>query len=820
MMSINEQSIARRFLSYQHTAKMRHNRMIQSTVSIQTYWRRYHAMQNYSNDLAALTNELAAITIGSYWRRYNAMKIYRNILAERLAECLAATTIESAWRRYQARSAFKEHLAAVTIASAWRRYQARAEYVEMIAVHRAVVKIQSGLRRYRAQSEYIGMLQVREAAVKIQSAWRRFWDFSHYIILLYEIVKVQSRVRSKIAVENYNLQLGCCILLQSVLRGYLAKKHYSRLHQAWTSSLSAEDRQIIANNKIQRWRRTVIENDKKFSIIFSPMFAQEMKERVAARKIQRFWKPFDTCRREKKAALVIERFFLLIKAEIELEIVRREKRRSTKNKSRRDKRRSTEDHSLDLVGSSYSQDTYSLSPVKKRFGSNFNNSADERQVQLKAIQAQHNDDRRLVTHRASSPSMNLVMRHENDKDAETVSPSGTFQVNEDASIVSGLTFLTSTSPRHLKQQGKIHHIKLEEQVQTMRPRVSHSGTSHSRAESMQTESAADKYMKMYGIKPGASRSTGRGHFFSDDVESVTSSVRPNTPTRTGTFSQKAMKSVNNRQQPGATRTLTLDTLPSPAETSNVRRLSRRFSGSHAGSSSSSAFHHTIQDTWPTNRDVNDHSEYYNHHDGYAKVTPLRLHAIGGRPTTQYPYNGGPAMSQTSMQYSSSGVSDYVPSEGSWSMGSVRSNSLRQLYQPGYSNQMLDVQRSRSVLSGVQHSMKMSHDQRPRSTGKIRSSSEQVDERRMSRQEEVEKQSRNEKYSTRRGSSSRSSSIVSPSNVPSEKSSSVIMESHRSSSKSTSRGRTSQSEKHVEKTTPSSSSSNRRRTYDRNSYGVI
>ena len=53
------------------------------------------------------------------------------------------------------------------------------------------------------------------------------------------------------------------------------------------------------------------------------------------------------CRKEKKAALVIERFFLMIKAEIELEILRCKKMKQAKRQRRHRKKREPDDKLLE-----------------------------------------------------------------------------------------------------------------------------------------------------------------------------------------------------------------------------------------------------------------------------------------------------------------------------------------------------------------------------------------------------------------------------------------------------------------------------------------
>ena len=57
--------------------------------------------------------------------------------------------------------------------------------------------------------------------------------------------------------------------------------------------------------------------------------AQSMRERLSSRHIQFWWRVVLVYRKEKKAALVIERFFVMIKMEIEREIIRRERHKQS-----------------------------------------------------------------------------------------------------------------------------------------------------------------------------------------------------------------------------------------------------------------------------------------------------------------------------------------------------------------------------------------------------------------------------------------------------------------------------------------------------------
>lgn len=147
-------------------------------------------------------------------------------------------------------------------------------------------------------------MKIHRAATKLQTLWRGFWQYTHYIIVQYEIVRVQALVRGNLARNYFGMRLGCAIIIQATGRQFLARKRVRSIR--------------TANVLIQgaSWA---------------------MRESKACRKIQSLWRKLRRSRIEKAAGLVIERFFLMVKEEVDREIRRREKKRTSKSK--REKRR-------------------------------------------------------------------------------------------------------------------------------------------------------------------------------------------------------------------------------------------------------------------------------------------------------------------------------------------------------------------------------------------------------------------------------------------------------------------------------------------------
>ena len=266
------------------------------------------------------------------------------------------------------------------------------------------------------------------AATTIQRVWRGFWGFSHYIIMQYEITRLQALVRGKLARQSYSLSLGCAIIIQATVRQYLAKKR--------------ADSKLVS--------RALVKSR-----------VEEMRERNASKRIQFWWRIVLDWMKEKKAALTIERFFIHVREEVDREILRREKKKSSKKEKRRRKRReSSEEHLLERAW---------LNTVDEERVDGFSGfqKSPRSQSASRTRDATTPRDRKsvesgAVRHRASSPPMGLVMRHEDmDKPIQRTDsaashrmrpPTDTVRLapSEDASEVSNLTspsiFLRPSAP--------------------------------------------------------------------------------------------------------------------------------------------------------------------------------------------------------------------------------------------------------------------------------------------------------------------------------------------------------------------------------------
>lgn len=351
------QSIARRWAARRRVNLIRHSVYTSAVTRFQATWRCFKAYITFKKFVAARRIQTA-------WRRYEARTNHHRFLSAR--------DIQASWRCHTARVQHRRYIAARKIQSMWRGFQSYTDYIFMIvdvlvvqrmvrqwlAVRKAkqlrmdkfATRIQSVWRRHKAQVKllyslvhiivvqscarrYLSRFSVEErkkvaakrslvltkkaeAATVVQKTWRGFWSYSHFIIVQYEIARIQALIRGKLARETFNLKLGCAILIQAASRGFLAKTSMKKI---------VINRADVASA------------------------AQGLRQRNSAKRIQFWWRIVLDWTKEKNAALTIERFFVFVKAEVDREIRRRERKSLSKEKKRKKKHRESEDQLLEKV---------------------------------------------------------------------------------------------------------------------------------------------------------------------------------------------------------------------------------------------------------------------------------------------------------------------------------------------------------------------------------------------------------------------------------------------------------------------------------------
>ncbi|VEU44142.1 unnamed protein product [Pseudo-nitzschia multistriata] len=323
------QSVARRWAACRNAGLIRKSVYTHAITKYQALWRGYA-------DRDRRQKSLAAEKLQSLWKKH--------IAKNQIKKNMAATKIQASWRGFQSYSDFvfaivdilvvqrtarqwlasrktnklREERAATVLQSAWRRKKAQFNLLYSLV---SVIIVQSVARRFLTKNELIERRKVRDksaliqrnkevAATTIQKSWRGFWGFSHFIIVKYDVTRIQALVRGKLARDEFNFRVGCAILIQAVGRRFLAQK----ILAARTTARSAAD----AVGSV---------------ILASRAF--ELRERNSAKQIQFWWRIVMDYMKEKKAALVIERFFIFVKSEVEREIQAMEQERIWREKARK-----------------------------------------------------------------------------------------------------------------------------------------------------------------------------------------------------------------------------------------------------------------------------------------------------------------------------------------------------------------------------------------------------------------------------------------------------------------------------------------------------
>ena len=166
----------------------------------------------------------------------------------------------------------------------------------------AATTIQSAWRGFVVYSEFLIKRYENKAAVTIQAHWRGYWQLTSYSLVYCEIVKIQALVRGHQERSWQDFQKECATIIQAAGRRFLARKE--------------------------------VHNECMVSILIAAA-ANSLRVRNAAGKIQHWWMAEMWQRREKRAALVIERFFIYVKKEVEKEIKALKKKKKAKRRQRK-----------------------------------------------------------------------------------------------------------------------------------------------------------------------------------------------------------------------------------------------------------------------------------------------------------------------------------------------------------------------------------------------------------------------------------------------------------------------------------------------------
>jgi hypothetical protein len=319
-------------------------------------------------------------------------------LAKKIAdkEAGAATSLQTLVRRVQTRSAYIAFIAARKIQAFWRCRSLHNAY----KCYRAAVTIQSSFRAMKARQDIVILRGEVLAATLIQSAWRGFLSYTDYIFTIADVITAQKMARGFLARKNegihviqalaerrtridaattvqkgcrglvarqrYWYTLGCTMQIQSWMRGRLVILQLRREEKARLQLQSSARRYLARQEYLQR----------KFIFMLIQTAEQERSKKVAALVIQEQAQKYLNEKRRDEAALVIQRFFLRVRSELD-QIVRASKRRKNWRKKQSRKRNDNngeddlfEDAWLNAVSGSNLENDSFLAQTISNLGSN------------------------------------------------------------------------------------------------------------------------------------------------------------------------------------------------------------------------------------------------------------------------------------------------------------------------------------------------------------------------------------------------------------------------------------------------------------------
>jgi len=323
-----------------------------SATEIQSCWRRYSAMNEYRRfraagtiqrwwrgcvarrELKAKREQNAAVVVQRNWRAYVchtdfiftvadiviAQRTVRHWLAVRrvteLRERQAATKIQSHYRAHSCHMTYLYSLVNIIIVqSVVRRRLVVKEYPRLLMEQEASTRLQAAWRGHAVRASDSAAAK-RDAAVILQKSWRGYWEYTSFVLLRHGVIEAQALVRGHQERDWLTFQHDCASVVQSSARSYIVKKRAK---------------------------------EERYAILAVNAAATGTRMKIAACKIQRCWRHCSRTEQEKNAALVIERFFISVKEEVDREMARIELSQKEKRQKRRRKKNEHEDKLLERV---------------------------------------------------------------------------------------------------------------------------------------------------------------------------------------------------------------------------------------------------------------------------------------------------------------------------------------------------------------------------------------------------------------------------------------------------------------------------------------
>ena len=308
----------------------------------------------------------SATRIQALWRGYvhrTSFKVY-----------ISAVKIQAAWRGFVHRSSYEAYVSAVKIQAAWRGYVPRVSYKTYVAARRiqtlwrcknlykayrfykSALEIQRIYRGVRARQNVLVLRGEVLAATLIQSAWRGFVCYTDYVFSISDIIACQKVARGFIVRKLYRdvildrtrakrEQDEASTKIASVSRGFMARQRYwytlgcTMQLQSWIRGrlvVMSMRREKTATLRLQCFARRYLARQqylqRKFIFNLIKTAEQERVQKLESVRIQAMQEAQVEGMRREKAARVIQRFFLMVKREVDRMV--RDKRRRHKNRKK------------------------------------------------------------------------------------------------------------------------------------------------------------------------------------------------------------------------------------------------------------------------------------------------------------------------------------------------------------------------------------------------------------------------------------------------------------------------------------------------------
>lgn len=210
-------------ITIQRLCRKRGARRNSASTAIQRMWRGYTCKVDFICDMMDI------ITSQSVARRFIA-KNRTSRMRQRLN--IASTAIQRVWRGYHGRIRFGcDMMDIITVQSVCRRFIA--------------------IRRTKVQST-----AWNNAAIDIQRVWRGYSAMTYYGFDLLDIILAQSVCRQFIARKRY-MRTRACREIQSIVRGWIAKRTYSTCRRA-ICTIQTHCRRLIASNHARDLKTNII----------------------------------------------------------------------------------------------------------------------------------------------------------------------------------------------------------------------------------------------------------------------------------------------------------------------------------------------------------------------------------------------------------------------------------------------------------------------------------------------------------------------------------------------------------------------------------